>query len=262
MLRLRVVLAATLLASGAALPLAAQVPNATRGKVLPGGRSPGKVLRPTPAGRSVVTPQATVTSPGLRAAAKGAGLSLQPFPGGGEAARLAYARTLAQNIDSLTVSLVNLFRGTSGQPTEGATGPTTLSARERDRWARCRDLYWDFTSFGAASQSISVGLSPTSPLYARAAALDAALADVEALVECDNISSMVTAPDRWVPWTDRYTEAAQSFYADWYPHMWEAHEADRAFVVALNAVLPAGQKMPFLPGLPRTPPFAGAAVVH
>ena len=278
MSRYRVVLAAVLVVSGAVFPLAAQVPAAPRGKV-PGAR-PGKTARPSPtlmpvnpspARRVIVTPQATVmpqavvTSPTAPAAATGtftAGLSLQPFTGGGDAARLAYARTLAQNFDSVAVSLVNLFRGTSGQPMAGATGPTTLSARERDRWTRCRDLYWDLTTFAGAAQSIREGLSPTSPLFLRAAALDTALADIEALAECDNVASMISAPDRWVPWTEQYTGAAQHFYTDWYTEMWEAHEKDRAFVLALNAVLPPGQKMPFLPGLPRTPPYAGAAVVR
>jgi hypothetical protein len=221
MTRYRVVLAAVLVVSGAVFPLAAQVPAAPRGKVP--GAPPGKTARPSPtlmpvnpspARRVIVTPQATVTpqavvtSPTAPAAATGtftAGLSLPPFTGGGDAARLAYARTLAQNFDSVAVSLVNLFRGTSGQPMAGATGPTTLSARERDRWTRCRDLYWDLTTFAGAAQSIREGLSPTSPLFLRAAALDTALADIEALAECDNVASMISAPDRWVPWTEQYT---------------------------------------------------------
>lgn len=270
--RYRVVIAAVLVVSGAVFPLAAQVPSAPRGKVP--GASPGKIVRPSPSlmplnpsrtPQATVTPQSVLTSRTAPVAAIGAftaGLSLQPFAGGSDAARLEYARTLARNLDSVAVSLVNLFRGTSGQPMSGATGPTALSVRERNRWTRCRDIYWDFTSLATAVQSLRDGLSPTSPLYSRAAALDTALADIEALAECDNVASMISAPERWVPWPEQYTGAAQHFYSDWYAQMWEAHEKDRAFVLALNAALPAGQRMPFLPGLPRTPPYAGAAVVR
>jgi hypothetical protein len=298
MIGYRVILVAALLASSATLPLGAQVPVAPRGKVP--GVSPGKTIRPSPTlmpanpspaapsapqampptnqptqapvvPRAAVTPQALVTTPAVPpsvpaapAAATGAftaGLGLQPFLGGGDAARLEYARALARNLDSAAVSLVNLYRGTSGQPMAGATGPATLSGRERDRWTRCRDLYWDFTTFAAAAQSVRDGLPATSPLYRAAAALDTALDDIEALAECDNVASMISAPDRWVQWTEEYTGAARHFYADWYAQMREAHEKDRAFVIAFNATLPAGQgAIPVPPGLPRTPPYAGAGV--
>lgn len=304
MIYFRVILAVALVAAGAALPLAAQVPAAPRAKVP--GASPGKMIRPSPtllpanptpsapsapqttpppnaAPRATVTPQAaavtpqavvtpqamvtppvvTPTAPAAPAATTGnftAGLGLQPLAGGGDAVRLEYARTLARNLDSAAVSLLSLFRGTSGQPMAGATGPTTLSARERDRWTRCRDLYWDFTTFATGAQSISEGLPPTSPLYRAAAALDTALTDVEALAECDNIASMISAPDRWVPWSEQYTSAARHFYSGWYAQMREVHEKDRAFAIALNAVLPTGRVIPVPPGLPRNPPYAGAVV--
>lgn len=289
MTRCRVILAAALVVSGATLPLAAQVPAAPRGKVP--GASPGKTVRPSPTlmpanpfpqARGVprvvppanqpsptqgpaVTPQAVATPsvPAGPTAATGtftAGLGLQPFAGGGDAPRLEYARTLARNLDSLAVSLVTLYRGTSGQPMAGATGPATLSGRERDRWARCRDLYWDFTTFATGAESLRDGLPLTSPLYRAAAALDSVLSETEALAECDNVASMISAPDRWVPWTEQYTTAARHFYADWYAQMREAHEKDRAFVIALNALLPAGRVIPVPPGLPRTPPYAGAVV--
>ena len=283
MSRYRVILATVLAASAVALPLAAQAPAAPR--------TPGKTIRPSPtlmpanpaptapqgvpqanqpapsptASRPIVTPQAVVTpsvSIPLPAAAGmfTAGLGLQPFPGGGDAARLDYARTLARNLDSAAVSLVTLYRGTSGQPMAGATSPATLSGRERDRWTRCRDLYWDFTTFATGVQSIRDGLPPTSPLYRAAAALDTTLNDIEALAECDNVASMISAPERWVPWTEQYTGAARHFYTDWYTQMREVHEKDRAFVIALNALLPAGRVIPVPSGLPRTPPYAGAAV--
>ena len=296
----RVILAAVLLVTGAAWPLAAQAPAPapSRGKVP--GASPGKTIRPSPTlmpvnpspaartappgtnqpsptqqgqaatpratvtSQAAVTPQAMVTPPATTVAAATAtftaGLGLQPFAGDDNAARLEYARTLARNLDSAAVSLVNLYRGTSGQPMAGATGPATLSGRERDRWTRCRDLYWDFTSFQAATQSVRDGLSPTYPLYRAAAALDTALGDVEALAECDNVASMISAPDRFPRWTEEYTSAAQHFYADWYAQIREAHEKDRVFAMALNALLPAGLAVAVPPGLSRTPPYAGASV--
>ena len=299
MINHRVIIAAALVVSGAVLPLAAQVPAATRvkgpgaspGKTIRPSPTLMPANNPTPSAPSapqtppptnavpraavtpqaaVVTPQAVVTPPAVPPAATAApaattgnftaGLGLQPLVGGGDAVRLEYARTLARNLDSAAVSLLSLFRGTSGQPMAGATNPTTLSGRERDRWTRCRDLYWDFTTFATGAQGVRDGLSPTSPLYRAAAALDTALNDIEALAECDNVAGMISAPDRWVPWTEQYTGAARHFYADWYAQMREAHERDRAFVIALNALLPAGLKIPPLPPLPRTPPYAGAVV--
>lgn len=279
MSRYRIVLATALAMSAVALPLAAQLPAAPRAKVP--GASPGKTIRPSPtlasptqarpgvtgaavAPQGAVTPQAVVTPPvPIPSAATGiftAGLGLQPFAGAGDAPRLEYARTLARNIDSAAVSLVTLFRGTSGQPMAGATSPATLSGRERDRWTRCRDLYWDFTTLATGVQSIREGLPSTSPLYRAAAALDTVLNDIEALAECDNVASMISAPERWVPWADQYTGAARHFYTDWYTQMREVHEKDRAFVIALNAQLPAGRVIPVPSGLPRTPPYAGAVV--
>jgi hypothetical protein len=243
----------------------------------PSANQPSPTQGAPAAPRAAVTPQTTVTpqaaavtppavspsAPATPAAATGtftAGLGLQPFAGGGDAARLDYARTLARNLDSAAVSLVSLYRGTSGQPMAGATGPSTLSGRERDRWTSCRNLYWDFTTFATGVQSVRDGLPPTSPLYRAAAALDTALNNLEALAECDNVASMISAPDRWVPWAEQYTSAARHFYTDWYTEMREAHEKDRAFAIALNAVLPAGRTIPVPSGLPRTPPYAGAAV--
>jgi len=304
MTRYRVILTAALVVSGAALPLAAQVPAAPGGKVpaAPPAASPGKTLRPSPTlmpmaptsavpvapgavpptnqpspaqgptavPRAVVTPQASVTppagpppAPAAPAAATGsntAGLGLQPFGGGGEASRLEYGRILARNVDSVAVSLMTLYRQTSGQPMAGATGPQMLSGRERDRWTRCRDLYMDFTTFTTGAQSIREGLSPTSQLSRAAAALDTALSEIEALAECDNVASMISAPDRWVPWAEHYSNAARHFYTDWYPQMRAVHEKDRAFVGALNALLPAGQRMAVPPGLPNAPPYAGGVV--
>jgi hypothetical protein len=70
---------------------------------------------------------------------------------------------------------------------------------------------------------------------------------------------MVAAPDRWTPWHDQYQTAAQHFYRDFYGQVREVHERDRAFVNALNAILPTLRRIPVPPGLQRNAPYAGAA---
>ena len=65
------------------------------------------------------------------------------------------------------VTLVGVFRNTSGQPIGGATGPDVLSSREKDRWTRCRNLYWDLTSY-------RTGLEAALPSYASTPSLSRA----------------------------------------------------------------------------------------
>lgn len=226
---------------------------------LPSGL-PGAGSAAAGAPAAAVTPQAAVAAPAAPSNAFTAGLAMPPFSGTGDAARYLYLRTLAHNIDSATVALVDIYRNTSGQPMAGASAPTALSARERERWTRCRDLYWDFSTFASGLQGMRQGL-PVNPALQRAAAsLDTALAGLDALRQCDNVASMISAPARWDPWAQQYENAARHFYADWYTQVREAHERDRALVVALNALLPAGQTLPVPPGLPRTAPYAGAVI--
>jgi hypothetical protein len=173
---------------------------------------------------------------------------------------LEYVRTLAKNLDSAIVTLVGVFRNTSGQPMPGASAPSSLSARERERWGRCRDLHFDLTTYASGVESMLDGLSANPALQRAAAALDTALTELDATAECDNVSSMITAPERWDPWAEQYATTARRFYADWYGQVRAAHERDRALVIALNAVLPQGRALPVPSGLPRNPPYAGAAV--
>jgi len=216
---------------------------------------------PTNPGAAVVTPQAAVTQPPAAAAsAFTAGLAIPPFAGGNDAARLEYVRTLAKNLDSAIVTLVGVFRNTSGQPMPGASVPSSLSARERERWGRCRDLHFDLTTYASGVESILDGLSANPALQRATAALDTALTELDATAECDNVSSMIAAPERWDPWAQQYTTSARRFYADSYGQVRTAHERDRALVIALNAVLPQGRALPVPSGLPRNPPYAGAAV--
>ena len=278
MARRHVLVAAALLVAGAALPLYGQQPGQAPGANPPRVKAPrspgapsGKSLTPRqlPSGlpgagaaqpAAVVTPQAAVVTPAAPSNAFTAGLAMPPFSGTGDAARYMYLRALAHNIDSATVVLVDIYRNTSGQPMAGASAPTALSARERERWTRCRDLYWDFNTFAAGLQGAREGLPANPALQRAAASLDSALAGLDALGECDNVASMISAPARWDPWAQQYENAARHFYADWYTQVREAHERDRALVVALNGVLAAGQTLPVPPGLPRTAPYAGAVI--
>ncbi len=204
--------------------------------------------RPAPA----VTPQAAA-QPAV--ASFSAGLAIEPFSGD-EEGRVPYIRQFTQQLDSAIASMVAIFRGTSGLALAGATAPTSLSQRERDRWTRCRDLHWDLQSYVAAMHDM---VEDDSPAVARtAAALDSSLTAMRASVECDNISSMITAPDRWVPWGQNYAASARAFYANWYDQVRDVSEKNRAYVIAVNGTLPAARRMPVPPAMPRTPPYAGS----
>jgi hypothetical protein len=277
--RTPVMIVTALLLAGAASPLLGQVPGpnqprtkerrapgAPSGKTLGARPAPGAPAAPAAAPSAeptlaqpgaVVTPQAAPARP-APANAFSAGLSLPPFSGSTDAARYEYLGLLAQHLDSATVALVELYRNTSGQPMAGATSPEALSTREHERWARCRNLYWDFSTYRPGLESVSPSIRDAT-LARAAAALDSALASVDALEECDNVSSMISAPERWDPWAQQYANAARHFYTGWYDQVREAHERVRALVRALNAAHP-GQAVAVPPGLPSNPPYAGAAI--
>jgi len=257
-------------------------PNATPGQ--------GKVLRPAPSGAqpaagasggaaqsgqgagqgaqpgaATVTPQATRSSgvPAANPSAFTAGLAVTPFAGGGADSALEYAKRFGKMLDSTIVSLVDVFRNTSGQPMVGAGSPTALSQRERDRWSRCRNLYWDLTTYATAVRGLVPAVAASPAVEQAATALDSVLDSVldsnGAIAACDNVASMITAPQRWTPWQDQYETAARRFYRDFYALIREGHEHDRALLVAVNAALPAARRAPVPAGLPRNPPYAGAA---
>jgi hypothetical protein len=165
-------------------------------------------------------------------------------------------RRFTTGLDSAVALLVSVFRNTSGQPMSGADAPTALSARERDRWTRCRDIHWDLTSYVTAMHDL---VEYENPTVARAAvALDSALTAMTATVECDNLASMIAAPGRWSPWAGNYTSSARTFYGGWYTQLREVADRNRAFVIALNGTLPAAERLPVPPAIGRTPPYAGA----
>jgi hypothetical protein len=291
----RFLLLAFLAAAGTA-PLTAQKPPPTiahppsqpQANTAAGGKSAGKVFRPAtqappaaPAaqtGAGATQPAAQASQPSAppsappaqvtpqaahpvapAASAFTAGLAVPPYGGSTSDAALDYAARFGRLLDSAIVTLVDIFRNTSGQPMEGASNPTDLSQRERDRWSRCRNVYWDLTTFEAAVQTLRRTLPANPAVQSAAAGLDTALAASQAVAECDNVASMIAAPDRWTPWGDQYRTAAQHFYRDFYGQVREAHERDRALVNALNAILPPARRIPVPPGLQRNAPFAGAA---
>lgn len=237
--------------------------SAVRATNPPPAGAPAGVVAPAP---GVVAPQAA--TPGARraagAAAFTAGVGAPVYEGTTLAEALAYSRRAAPLLDSAVITLVEVFRNTSGQPLAGALDPTALSQREKDRWARCRDAYYDLRSYEGLYGAVAQLTRPDAdPGLARAAAaldsvLDLSLADTAAIAECDNLSSMIVAPARWSPWDQQYQAAARRFYAGWYPALRNVADRNRAFVIALNAVLPAEQRITVPPALQRNPPYAGA----
>ncbi len=256
MMRALVSVVTTLVAAGALSPAAAQKvpPTSTRPPAAApqGAKSlhPAQPAAPAPQAPAPVTPQAAQAAP-APAPAHSAGLAMAAFPGGGPDAARAYAGRFVRMLDSTIVTLVSVFRNTSGQPVIGARNPGTLSSRERDRWTRCRDLYWDLTTYATAATTLQPALPASPDVQLKAAQLDSAFRQSTATAECDNISSMIAAPDRFEPWQESYEASARRFYRDFYPQVRRIHEAARALAFALNVTQP--------PGLPQNPPYAGAS---
>lgn len=206
-----------------------------------------------------VTPQAVRPSAAATTGTYTAGLAMPPYSGTTTAEAWEYTARLGRMLDSTIVTLVGTFRNTSGQPMFGASGPTTLSHREQDRWTRCRDLYWDLTTYAAAVGTLKGTLGPDAALERAIAGLDSAFTRSVATAECDNVASMIAAPDRWSPWQDYYENAARHFYHDFYSQVRDVHEKDRSLMIELNRFLPAARRSQPPPGLPQNPPYAGAA---
>lgn len=201
-----------------------------------------------------VAPQAARST----VAAFTAGLAMEPYSSGDPAARQRYIALFTQRLDSTIATLIGVFRGTTGQPLAGAESPTALSQRERDRWSRCRDLHYDLQSYASAMHDL-VGELPEDPAVQRSGGgLDSALTGLQATSGCDDVSSMIAAPDRWTPWASQYQTTARTFYGAWYGQVREVADKNRALVIALNATLPAAERIPVPPGIARTAPYAGA----
>ena len=250
---------------GASGPRPAVTPPTTPPAVTqPAATQPAATQPPPAVAPTVAHPTAPVAPQAARPAASAtasytAGLAMPPYTGTTTEEAWEYAARLGRMLDSTIVTLVGTFRNTSGQPMVGASSPATLSRREQDRWVRCRNLYWDLTTYAAAVEAVHQSLGPDPALERAAGDLDSAFSRSVATAECDNVASMIAAPERWTPWQDQYESAARHFYRDFYPQVRDVHEKDRAFMSELNRFLPAGHRAPPPPGLPTNPPFAGAA---
>jgi hypothetical protein len=219
--------------------------------------APASAQPTSPHGAGAVQPQAARSgTPAAPAPMYSAGLGIEPYTT--DAEMDVYARRYARRLDSVIVTLVGVFRGTSGQPLAGAAAPTALSQRERDRWNRCRDLHWDLQSYASAARDLAEGFEEPPAAVRAAAALDSALTALDATSECDNVASMVASPERWTPWGPLYEMSARRFYTEWYAQVREVHVHNRALILALNGVAAPGERIPVPPALPRTPPYAGA----
>lgn len=240
----------------------AAAPNPGTGAPAGGVTQPPVSTPAAPAGSGApVVPQAAAPAAAAQPPANAftAGLAIPAFSAGTPAPE--YGRTAALMLDSAIVTLVNVFRGTSGQPLAGASGPEAISSRERDRWTRCRAVYWDLTTYRTGLSSVAGSLTDARAAQAAAeldTALAMALADTAGMVECDNVSSMIAAPGRWTPWGAQYQQAARHFYGAWYADIRNVHDKTRAFAVALNTVLPANRRLAVPPALQRNAPYAGA----
>lgn len=244
-----------------AAPLAAQKRPRPSPTLVSNPNAPTTAPAPAapPAGQAVA-PQAARTPGAARApvAAFTAGLAMEPYSSEGEAAMQAYVGRFTQRLDSTIITLIAVFRGTTGQPLAGAETPAALSQRERDRWGRCRDLHYDLQSYAAAMRDLAGDLPEEAAVQRAGEALDSSLTALQATSGCDDVSSMIAAPDRWTPWASQYQTTARTFYHDWYGQVREVADRNRALVIAMNATLPAASRMPVPPGLSRTPPYAGA----
>lgn len=234
-------------------------PSDSTASRIKGHRAPPILVnRPGSTGtQQAVSPQAAHAA-APAAPAFTAGLAMPAYGGESDADRLQYLRTFTTQLDSATALMVGVFRNTSGQPLSGASAPSALSARERERWGRCRDVHFDLQSYAESMHDLVEDLPDQASVQRAGHALDSALTALEATSECDNITSMVTAPERWVPWGSQYTAAARHFYRDWYAQVRDVADRNRAFVMALNSGLAITSRIPVPAALPRTPPYAGA----
>jgi len=186
-----------------------------------------------------------------------AGFWMPAYSGTSEADRLEYARMLAMKTDTAILALIDVFRNTSGAPMVGASSPMVISTREKSRWQRCRLIHFDLRTLGDAAAFLRDSI-PGGPTVQRAAvSLHDAFEGLEATEGCDQVVSMIEAPDNWSPWQQNYENSARSFYRDWYTQLRALHEANRSFIRTLNTAL--GARAVRMPGAiqPRAPTLGG-----
>ena len=245
-------------APGGAAPTGGGLPAAAAAGVAGAAAAVPQVARGNPPTAPAAQPAAParaaapVTDPTLTA-----GFWMPAYAGESDADMLEYARTLTMRVDSAIGALVEIFRNTTGAPVIGASGPNILSTREKGRWQRCRMIHFDIGTLGDGAAFLKDSL--TAPALSRAGVtLSDAFEGQQATAECDNVVSMVEAPERWAPWQQNYESSARTFYRDWYAQLRAVHDANRAFARALNGALPAARQFAIFPALPPTPPTIGA----
>ncbi|HUK61801.1 MAG TPA: hypothetical protein VLV15_00670, partial [Dongiaceae bacterium] len=135
---------------------------------------------------------------------------------------------------------------------------TVLSSRERGRWERCRLIHYDLQSFREEVGLLKDSLAASPTLERALRSTDGAFQALRATAECDNLVSMIEAPDRWEPWQQSYEASARTFYRDWYGQLRAVHESDRGVARALNQMLPPARQFPIPPAISTSPPTIGA----
>src|SRR5437868_12574529 len=150
----------TLLPPSSAPAPVAPATDSTRRK---GARQSPTLMRPGAApdtsrarstGSAPVSPQATRPPAAPPVAGFTAGLAIAPYEGESDDDRNRYLRRFTTQLDSASALLVAVFRNTSGQPMAGPDGPTALSARERGRRGRGRDLHFDLATYRDAMHDL------------------------------------------------------------------------------------------------------------
>jgi hypothetical protein len=206
---------------------------------------------PTPAQPAAQPPARPAAAPAAADPLLTAGFAVVPFEGEGEAALLDYVHELIMKFDTVALRLRDVFAQASGAPVAGATGPTFISPRERNRWNECRRFHFDILTYAMATADLRERLADHAAVQRAAESFDEALQAIQATGECDIVVSMIEAPDRFTPWGQSYSNAARSFYQNWYAQLRAAHEAARALNRSLAT---AGRQVSILPGLPTASP--------
>ncbi len=206
-------------------------------------------VRPVPAATPRAPPRAATTAAAADPSMT-AGYAVSRFRGTSESEALEFAAQVAAKFDSLAVRLRETFANASGAAIAGATGPTFLSSREKNRWRQCRAIHFDIRTYSAAVASVKERLPDEAALRRAADGFYQALQGVTATSECDSVVSMLQAPDWFSPWQQSYETSARAFYQSWYGQLRTAHEAARYLALRLVA---AGQSVASLPTLPTRP---------
>jgi len=159
-------------------------------------------------------------------------------------------------LDSAAWALRGLFQSVAGQPMAGASDPTKLSTRERQRWSRCRSLKEDVQTF--ADNVPLLGNDLPDAFKDSWASLGEKFDDLQQVLEqCETLAFMIESPERYQPWERNYSDAANAFYTDWYGKLRAMHEAMRQVARLVGTQPPIDGRLRNLPIMPVVPPTIG-----